>query len=341
MSDSVEVPLQSIIATQNSLHYNGKQYTVLSSKLPAADWNLYLYTPTNRITYSARWISLTICLMICICFFIVLFVSKLFSRKMVYPIECLRQNIKMIENGTLEVTITSHSQDEIGDLIHGFGKMVGQIKHLIDEVYVAKIHQKEYEMKALQAQINPHFLYNSLSLINWRAIRIQADDISEMAQLLSSYYRTTLNKGNNLITVSDELINVQSYTKIQLIMHSNSFDVEYQIDDMVLSYMMPNLMLQPLIENAIIHGIENKEKERGKIILICEQRDNTIIFRVQDNGIGIPKEQISSLLQRQSKGYGIKNVNDRSRLQYGESYGLTIESIEDYGTTVTLTIPKI
>ena len=132
------------------------------------------------------------------------------------------------------MTVHSDSKDEIGDLIRGFGNMVVKTEDLINKVYREEIARKEYEMKALQAQINPHFLYNSLSLINWRALRIHATDISEMAQLLSTFYRTTLNKGNNMILVSNEILNVQSYMKIQLLMHSNSFDVEYQIDEAIL-----------------------------------------------------------------------------------------------------------
>ena len=333
-------PLSNIITTtQNHFTYAEQRFTVLDSNLSVPNWNIYLYIPTTQITSSAQWISITVLVMICICLIMVFIASNLFSRRMVLRIECLRQNIKTIEDGTLEVTVVSNSKDEIGDLIQGFGKMVKQIKYLIDEVYVAKIHQKEYEMKALQAQINPHFLYNSLSLINWRALRIHATDISEMAQLLSNYYRTTLNKGSNLITVADELLNVQSYTNIQLIMHDNDFDVDYQIDDSVRLYQMPNLMLQPLVENAILHGIENKEEGRGKIVLTCEQCDNYILFCVQDNGIGIPKDQIPYLLQHKSKGYGTNNVNDRAKLLYGDAYGLTIKSIEGIGTTVILKIP--
>jgi two-component system sensor histidine kinase YesM len=248
--------------------------------------------------------------------------------------------MRTVEEGSLEVTVTSTSKDEIGDLIRGFGNMVDKTKMLIDKVYIEEISRKEYEMKALQAQINPHFLYNALSLINWRAIRIHATDISEMAQLLSTFYRTTLNKGNNIISVSDELLNVQSYIQIQLNMHSNSFEVEYQIDEAILSYYMPNLMLQPLIENAIIHGIENREEDGRKIILSGEIVEECIIFKVKDNGVGIPQERLNLLLKSQSIGYGLKNVNDRAMLMYGPEYGLSISSILGLGTEVAFRFPS-
>ncbi|MEC0089456.1 sensor histidine kinase [Paenibacillus macquariensis] len=322
----------------DEMYWRGTKETVLQSNIATAGWNVILYKPTNLITDSAWAIVLTILLIIVACIVAVAVASSLFSRKFITRIERLRNNMRTVEEGQLEVNISSDSKDEIGDLIRGFGNMVEKTKELINSVYVKEIARKEYEMKALQAQINPHFLYNSLSLINWRALRIRATDISEMAQLLSTFYRTTLNKGDNMILVSDEILNVQSYMKIQLIMHSNSFDVEYQIDDAILIYHMPNLMLQPLIENAILHGIENRE-EGGTIMLSGKLENECIIFEVKDNGIGIPQERLSLLLESQSKGYGLKNVNDRAKLMYGEQYGLILSSIIEEGTQVMLRFP--
>ncbi|KWX76507.1 sensor histidine kinase [Paenibacillus jilunlii] len=325
--------------TDDELHWSGKNYTVLQSSIPITGWKVYLYKPTSLITKSAWWIALTVLLMIAACIAAVVVAGTLFSRKIMLPIHRLHKNMKLIGEGNLEVKVFSDSKDEIGDLIRGFGSMLGRTKTLIDTVYVGEIARKEYEMKALQAQINPHFLYNSLSLINWRALRIHATDISEMAQLLSTFYRTTLNKGENLILVSDEILNVQSYINIQLIMHSNSFEIDYQIDDSILSCRMPNLMLQPLIENAIIHGIENREDGGGIIHLSGKKEDQSIVFLITDNGIGVEQERLALLLKSQSKGYGLKNVNDRAVVMYGEQYGLTIHSIPGKGTQVLLKIP--
>ncbi|OKP73835.1 hypothetical protein A3842_21060 [Paenibacillus sp. P3E] len=325
--------------TADEFHWSGKNYTVLQSSIPITGWKVYLYKPTSLITNSAWWIALTVLLMIAACIAAVVVAGTLFSRKIMLPIHRLHKNMKLIGEGNLEIKVFSDSKDEIGDLIRGFGSMLGRTKTLIDTVYVGEIARKEYEMKALQAQINPHFLYNSLSLINWRALRIHATDISEMAQLLSTFYRTTLNKGENLILVSDEILNVQSYINIQLIMHSNSFEIDYQIDDSILSCRMPNLMLQPLIENAIIHGIENREDGGGIIHLSGQKDGQSIVFLITDNGIGVEQERLALLLKSQSKGYGLKNVNDRAVVMYGEQYGLTINSILGEGTQVLLRIP--
>lgn len=321
------------------LSWKDKKYTVLQSDIPISGWNVMLCKPTSLITRSAWLIVSTVLLMIAACIAAVVVAGSIFSRKFISRIEKLRDNMRTVGEGSLEVTVASHSKDEIGDLIRGFGSMVDNTKMLIDKVYVEEIARKEYEMKALQAQINPHFLYNALSLINWRAIRLRATDISEMAQLLSTFYRTTLNKGDNIISVSDEILNVQSYIQIQLNMHSNSFEVEYQIDDAIRSYYMPNLMLQPLIENAILHGIENREEDGGKILLSGMIEKDCILFHVQDNGIGIEQERLPLLLQSQSKGYGLKNVHERAKVMYGPEYGLAIESAIGVGTIVTLRFP--
>lgn len=320
------------------LDWNGEKNTVLHSSISTSGWTVFLYKPTDLITNSAWRIVSTVLLMIIACIAAVAVAGSLFSRKFISRIQHLRNNMKTVEEGSLEVTVYSDSKDEIGDLIRGFGNMVFKTEDLINKVYREEIARKEYEMKALQAQINPHFLYNSLSLINWRALRIHATDISEMAQLLSTFYRTTLNKGDNMILVANEILNVQSYMKIQLIMHSNSFDVEYQIDEAILAYHMPNLMLQPLVENAIIHGIENRGKG-GEIKLSGRLEDGCIVFQVEDNGIGIEPERLAQLLESKPTGYGLKNVHDRTKVMYGPEYGLSIQSEVNQGTRVTLKFP--
>ncbi|TYA13044.1 sensor histidine kinase [Paenibacillus faecis] len=323
-----------------ALPRNEGDYTVLSSAVPLAGWNVYLYKSTRLITKSAWWIALIVLFMITACIAAVVVAGTLFSRRIMLPIHRLHKSMKLIGEGNLDIKVfSSESKDEIGDLIRGFGDMVDNTKALINTVYVGEIARKEAEMKALQAQINPHFLYNSLSIINWRALRIHATDISEMAQLLSTFYRTTLNKGQNLITVSDEIRNVQSYIDIQLIMHSHNFKVDYRIEESLLFCRMPNLMLQPLVENAIIHGIENRGDGGGTLSLSVSKEEQSIVFQVTDNGIGVESERLVYLLQSPSKGYGLKNVHDRAVLMYGEPYGLTIHSVVGEGTQVTLRIP--
>lgn len=179
----------------------------------------------------------------------------------------LRSSMAKVEQGDFDAVIRTEDKDEIGELIQGFNEMTTQTKNLITQVYEGRISQKESEMKALRAQINPHFLYNSLSLINWKAIEYEQDDISRITLALSNYYRTSLNKGKNTLMLEQEVSNVRSYIEIQQVMHDNSFDVDIDISSDILKAESLNLILQPLVENAINHGIDLLTDRRGVITI--------------------------------------------------------------------------
>jgi two-component system sensor histidine kinase YesM len=207
-------------------------------------------------------------------------------------------------------------------------------------VYESEITQKKYEMKALQNQINPHFLYNTLSLINWKAIENGNKDISEITLALSNFYRTSLNKGKNVLPVADEIKNVKSYIAVQLFMHDYDFDVEYDIDEEIMGYESLNLILQPIVENAIEHGLEVMEEDkRGLLIIKGWLQDNKIYISVTDNGVGMDEDKAATIITQHSKGYGMRNVHERIRLFYGDEYGLSVHSEIDKGTTITVCIP--
>lgn len=204
----------------------------------------------------------------------------------------------------------------------------------------AQILNKQTELTALQSQINPHFLYNTLSLINWKAIEADAKDISKITLALSTFYRTSLNKGKNVMSLSDELRNMRSYLDIQLMMHDYEFDVEFDVDESIGQYQSLNLMLQPLIENAIAHGIDVKTDGRGKLTITGKEDGDLIVLTVADNGVGMSDEQAARILTEESKGYGVRNVNERIKLYYGEQYSLQIESKIGQGTKASIRIPK-
>jgi len=316
-------------------------YVVKNAALSSVNWNAYIYRPVKTVSDSVNQIVIIVLLIILLCLTIVLLSCILLSRLVVRPLEDLSKNMELIEQGDLTITVDYDSSDESGSLIKVFGKMVEQLKHLIDEVLKSKITQQEYEMKALQAQINPHFLYNSLSLINGKAIIAGQEEISKMAQLLSTFYRTTLNKGRSLTTVKDEMQNTLSYAKIQQIMHTDSFGIVYDIDEAVYSYTMPNLLLQPLVENAIMHGIDHKETpDKGILTISCYPDGQTLVFKVLDNGCGMTKELCSHILTSKSNGYGVQNVHHRVQLYYGTDFGLSYTSTKGIGTCATLIIRK-
>lgn len=318
-----------------------KDYFIVKKTIPETGWNVWLYKPEKLMGTSIRQINIItfggtlVCLVatfMCIRF-TAIFVTTRIAK--------LQKAVARVEKEDFSYTLNTTSQDEIGELITSFSKMERKLNYLINEVYKSRIKEKEYEMKALQAQINPHFLYNTLSLINWKAIEAGKRDISKITLALSAFYRTSLNKGNNITHISGEIENMRSYLSIQLMLHDDGFDVTEDIDDSVLEYTCPNLILQPLIENAIDHGIDVMPGDRrGTISVICKDMDTYIQFVIKDNGIGMTKEQTVKILTKDSKGYGVRNVNERLKLCYGEEYPMIIKSKENTGTEVIITIPK-
>lgn len=314
-------------------------YAIVECKSNCENWSIILYKPESLIYNSINTLFTKTLGVILVLIVLSCVTSTLLSKFMVSDIEKLRADMENVENGDMNVTINSNRQDEIGTLIRGFRNMIFQIKSLIEDVYESKIIQKDYEMKALQAQINPHFLYNTLSLINWMAIEAEQKEISKITLNLSTFYRTALNKGKNILTIRDELKNTKSYLDIQLMMHDYEFDVEMNIDDNILEYKILNLILQPLVENAIDHGIDLKTNGRGKITITGKMNNNNILLIVDDNGVGMEQDKTDTILTNKSKGYGVRNVNERIKLYYGEEYSLFVESEIGSGTRITVKIP--
>ena len=269
---------------------------------------------------------------------IFVFVSLFVTRR----IHLLTKRMQAVESGDLEIEVPDDPcSDEIGMLTKGFGEMLERIRVLIREVYGSKLAQKEYEMKALQNQINPHFLYNTLSMINWKALEAGEQDISRVTLALSTFYRTSLNKGKNVLKLKEEINNIRSYLEIQLMMHDHSFDVVYEIDGQLLEYESLNLILQPLVENAIEHGIDQLTDRRGTIWIRGRLEDGCVVLEVEDNGIGMDNSHAMEILGRESKGYGVRNVNERIRLYYGAQYAMEIFSEPGRGTTCRLHFPAV
>ena len=278
------------------------------------DWIFYYYKSQNAISGSVRRILIEEIPLIAGCLFIIVVLGLLFSRVFTRKIEELTRNMDQVNHGSREVTVYSDSSDEIGIMVNSFRKMMDEINRLIDEVYVNKIALKEYELKALQAQINPHFLYNTLSMMNWMAIRSNQMDISKVTLALSTFYRTALSKGEDVVTVENCIQNTKAYLEIQLVMHDHSFTVDWEIDPTIKNEKMPKLLLQPIVENAIEHGIDEKEEGDKNLALSFHGKEDIVEITVRDNGKGMEQEKAEKLVTYQAKGYGLKNVNDRIHL---------------------------
>lgn len=321
-----------------------KKYLVVREDSNKAGWTIVFYMPSELIvgpTQPLKALTVFTMVLAVVAAGIALIA---FSRLIGNRLRKLQTMMNEVEEGRLDIEVVNINDngDEIDDLFRSFGKMIRQINILIGEVYQGEIRQKQYEMKALQAQINPHFLYNSLSLINWKAIEAEQTDISKITLALSTFYRTSLNKGGNLLRVADEINNCKSYLEIQLYMHDYEFEVEFCVEEEILDCETINLILQPLVENAIEHGIDLKEDGgRGKLIISGSHEEDAIILKVEDNGVGIEPERAAEMLSMQSKGYGVRNVNERIKLQYGDDYGLQVKSELEKGTIVSIRLPYI
>ena len=314
-------------------------YIILCEQSNTTGWTVWLYQPVGLAGEAMRPIGVMAGVTILICIFAAVLAYFITSGMVSSRIERLTHFMQEVQEGSMDMQMESDDRDEIGMLYRGFGSMMKQIRTLINEVYLSKITQKEAELKALQAQINPHFLYNTLSLINWKALAAGEEDISRMTLALSTFYRTALNRGRNVLQVETELSNTRAYLEIQSMLHDGDFDYEIEAQTEILQCESLNLILQPLVENAIHHGIEEKTDGRGKITVRGWKEDNCVWFMVEDNGVGMEQEVADKILTMESKGYGVRNVDERIRLCYGEKYAMKVESVVGKGTKMTIHFP--
>ena len=269
------------------------------------------------------------------------------SRGIYLPIKKLHNITTTIARADLEPLVTADNVDEIAELGMSFNIMVGKVRELLDAKIKEQENLKKAELRALQAQINPHFLYNTLDTIIWMAEANRPAQVVELVRALSRFFRITLSKGKDWITVREEIEHISSYLTIQKIRYRDILDYVIDIEPEVLEATMLKLTLQPLVENALYHGIKNKRS--GGVITVRGRRwdDNRLLVEVSDNGIGMTAEKVAQLrtalasegFAGSENGFGLCNVNQRVKLYYGKQYGLTLESEYGQGTRVLLDIP--
>lgn len=232
--------------------------------------------------------------------------------------------------------------EEIVALSNSFGHMVVQIQELMEKVRNEEITLRKTELNALQAQINPHFLYNTLDSIAWMCEVGRTGEAVEMVNALARLFRISISKGHELITIRQELQHAECYLKIQKFRYKSQFDYRFKVEENCLEYLCNKITLQPLIENAIVHGLDMTDK--GEILIEVYEEEQDIVMTVRDNGVGMTEEQCEEIMQKdthQKGGIGIKNVNDRIKIYFGEQYGVTIFSELDEWTKVEIRMPKI
>jgi len=261
------------------------------------------------------------------------------------PVSKLVSFMRKAEQGDFTNKIQEKRKDEFGYLFSSYNQMVEKIEKLIQDLYQEKLIKKEMEVKALQQQINPHFLYNTLDTINWIAKVNNIDSISNIVIALSNMYRITFNKGREFIRIGDMLESLRCYLDIQKIRYDNLFEYKIEVDEHIEDYWVLNLIVQTVVENAIIHGLDGCER-KGLIHISASQIDDAIYFEVVDNGRGMGQEKLELITamvnaENISSESGLRNAQKRLKLKHGPEYGLEIESELDKGTKVTIKVPVI
>ncbi|GGF95502.1 sensor histidine kinase [Paenibacillus aceti] len=321
--------------------------TILFDQIPNVHWTLMgvipysEYSAQNRFVLSLTAIALTISTLLLVG--LVLYLVHRVTRPLSRLSAVLKSANPDGEMPRFPVTTT----DEVGQLMHTYNKFSNRITHLTEQVRENEARKKEADMRALQAQINPHFLYNTLSSVHWMALMNKDERIAEMVGSLSDFLRFSLNNGEEFCAISQEIAHARHYAQIQSIRFPDQFAIHFMIHPDLDQQMMLKLLLQPLIENALIHGIQKKQ-EPGLIHVIADYIDDRIRFTVEDTGVGMEREGLRAL-QRQldsalygddaSGSYGLRNVQRRLVLHYGLDSRLTIDSIPGQGTKATFTIP--
>lgn len=268
----------------------------------------------------------------------------LVTKRLTRRLKLLVKGLKSVRDENINIKMPVDTHDEFGELAQSFNHMTERIHSLIERVYKAQIMEKESELKALEAQINPHFLYNTLSTISWMARKAKADNIDHLSLQLSQFYRLVLSKGKSVITVEDEINLLKSYVEIEKIRFENMLDVKYDLDEKALSYTMIKIILQPIAENTINHGILHKEC-RGTMIVKLRQDEENLYFTIIDDGIGMSRSTLESIkngqiVKNRESGYAINNIMERLKSVYGEKTNIIIASRPGIGCAVRIVIPK-
>jgi two-component system sensor histidine kinase YesM len=277
------------------------------------------------------------------CFFATVIISYFISVRITRPIEVLRRSVQAVESGNFNIDVTVNSTDEVNELAQDFNIATRKIKELISQNVKTFEEKRRHELKALQAQINPHFLYNTLDSIVWMIECGENQDAITMTSTLAKFFRLGISKGSELVSVQDEIDHLNSYLIIQKMRYKDRLDYRIEVNPEIFSCRILKLLLQPLVENAIYHGLKTQDRP-GMLQVVGDKVGVDLIFKVIDNGAGMTSEQLDDLtngriVSKGPGGVGVKNVQERIRLYFGDSYGITYESEKGKGTIATIRLP--
>ena len=321
--------------------YSHSKYTDLTA-VGVFDWGKTIEGISRARTVS-KWIAVIIMIFAA-------GATVIFSASITRPISTLSKLMKKAQTGDMTVRFVNHYKGEIGQLGDSFNAMVEKINELLGVVYKEQKNKREAELKILHEQIKPHFLYNTLDTIQWMAKQYHAQDIVDLVLALSGFFRISLSQGKEFITLEQEVLMVKNYLDIQKVRYEDLFEYKTEIEEGLGNYMVLKICLQPLVENALYHGIKESDQDRGTIwIRAFSESEDSIILKVEDDGTGMSQEridQLNSWLKLKERGeevkaYGTLNVNDRIKIAYGDEYGLHYEKRTGGGTVAVVRLKRL
>ncbi len=327
-------------------NFHGEKRLVTVKTISYTGWKLVSVVPMKPFSMGMTGMRNLVVLLVALTVLAVVILNQMVSARISKPLRRLNNSVKEWETGNMDPDIYIGGSMEVEHLGKTLRSTVAQIRQLMDDIVVEQEEKRKSELDALQSQINPHFLYNTLDSIVWMITGERYDDAVFMITQLASLFRISLSKGKTVIRIEDEVKHAQNYMNIQKIRYKNSFEIDFQIEEEILDGCIVKLVLQPLLENAIYYGMEFMDGE-GEIHVRGYRKDGDIYLEVEDNGLGMPEEEAAELLNgkerphKHGSGVGLVNVHSRLKLRFGEGYGLIIHSCSDEGMLVQIHIPYV
>lgn len=327
-------------------NFHGEKRLVTVKTISYTGWKLISVVPMKSFSMGMTGMRNLVVLLVALTVLAVVILNQMVSARISKPLRRLNDSVKEWEAGNMNPDIYIGGSMEVEHLGKTLRSTVAQIRQLMDDIVVEQEEKRKSELDALQSQINPHFLYNTLDSIVWMITGERYDDAVFMITQLASLFRISLSKGKTVIKIEDEVKHARNYMNIQKIRYKNSFEVDFQIEEDILDGCIVKLVLQPLLENAIYYGMEFMDGE-GEIHVRGYRKDKDVYLEVEDNGLGMPEEEAAELLNgkerphKHGSGVGLVNVHSRLKLRFGEAYGLVIHSCPDEGMMVQIHIPYI
>lgn len=326
--------------------FGGEKRLVTVKTISYTGWKLVSVVPMSSFEMGLSGMRMFVILLTALVMLMIIVLNQLVSARIANPLQKLNESVKEWEAGNLNPDIYVGGSLEVEHLGKTLRSTVEQIRELMHDILVEQEEKRKSELDALQSQINPHFLYNTLDSIVWMIEGERYEDAVFMITQLASLFRISLSRGKTIISIEDEIKHAKNYMNIQKIRYKNIFSVDFDIAEDILNCCTVKLVIQPLLENAIYYGVECMDGD-GEIRVVGYRKEHDIYIEVRDNGLGMPKETVEALLtennrvRKSGSGVGLINVHNRIRLRFGNSYGLEIESQPDEGTTVRIHLPDI